>query len=101
MLNRTAKLIWVVGLFLVAGTVRAQEPVPAPPAKRPATAVEKPAGKLPVLPEPAPTRTSGKLFVQENNWDFGNVPQDVQISHRFTVENVGKDTLFIERIKPT
>jgi len=91
----------VLGCLVMAmGLARAQEPVPEPPAKRTPQAVNKPAGKLPVIPNKV-ARESGKLFVQVNSWDFGNVPQDVQVSHRFTVENVGDDTLFLERIKPT
>lgn len=86
-------------LLLVAGIARGQEPVPERPKSQP-TAIQKPAGKLPVLPEPV-TRSSGKLFIQENAWDFGHVAQDVQVTHRFTIENVGDDTLFLVRIKPT
>ena len=43
----------------------------------------------------------GKIFVKENSWDFGHVAQNTRVTHEFTVENVGDDTLFIERIKPT
>lgn len=43
----------------------------------------------------------GKLFVKENIWDFGFVSQDAKISHEFFIQNVGDDTLFVERIKPT
>jgi len=100
MLRRTVTIMWIAGLLLVAGVVHAQEAVPATPKRQPAKAEQK-AGKLPVLPEEAPTKTSGKLFVQENSWDFGHVPQDAQVTHRFTIENVGSDTLYIQRIKPT
>jgi hypothetical protein len=86
-------------MVLIAGIAGAQEPVPEPPAKQPPT-VQRPAGKLPVMPNKV-ARSSGKIFIQENSWDFGHVPQDVQVSHRFTIENVGDDTLFLERIKPT
>ena len=93
------RIVLIGCMVLVAGIAGAQEPVPEAPAKRPA-ALQKPAGKLPVMPNKV-ARASGKLFVQENSWDFGHVAQDVQVSHRFTVENVGDDTLFLERIKPT
>ena len=43
----------------------------------------------------------GSLFVKEDTWDFGYVAQDVKITHEFILQNVGDDTLFIERIKPT
>lgn len=33
-------------------------------------------------------------------WDFGQVLQDQAVSHQFEVKNVGKDTLFISRVKP-
>jgi len=86
-------------ILLAAGVLQAQEPVPEPAPRQPVT-VQKPAGKLPVMPNKV-ARASGKLFVQVNAWDFGHVPQDVQVSHRFMIENVGDDTLFLERIKPT
>jgi hypothetical protein len=93
------KLVGLGCMLLAAGVVHAQEAVPETVPKQPA-AVHKPAGKLPVMPNKV-ARASGKLFVQVNAWDFGHVPQDVQVSHRFIIENVGDDTLFLERIKPT
>ena len=43
----------------------------------------------------------GKLLVASDTWDFGWAPQDAYITHRFVVQNVGEDTLFIEDVKPT
>ena len=43
----------------------------------------------------------GKVFVKQNVWDFGHVAQSIKVTHRFVLQNVGDDTLFIERIKPT
>jgi hypothetical protein len=33
-------------------------------------------------------------------WDFGQVLQDQAVCHQFEVKNLGKDTLFISRVKP-
>jgi hypothetical protein len=83
----------------------AQEPDPVPVKKADVPVQPQ------VTPTPSPTaeqqgvaelqKGRGKLFVKENSWDFGNVSQDSKISHEFTIQNVGDDTLFIERIKPT
>lgn len=43
----------------------------------------------------------GKLFIKESSWDFGHVAQSSRVSHRFTLQNIGDDTLFIHKIKPT
>jgi hypothetical protein len=93
------KRTWIAFIVLAAAVARAQEPGPGPPPKQPA-ALQSSEGKLPVIPEKV-VRRSGKMFIQVTEWDFGHVPQDAQISHRFMVENVGKDTLYLERIKPT
>ncbi len=43
----------------------------------------------------------GKLFIKESSWDFGHVAQSSKVSHRFILQNIGDDTLFIHKIKPT
>ena len=43
----------------------------------------------------------GKLFIKENSWDFGHVAQSTKVTHQFTLQNIGDDTLFIHKIKPT
>lgn len=46
-------------------------------------------------------RGRGRLLVVSDTWDFGFVPQDAQVTHRYVLENEGDDTLFIEAVKPT
>ena len=46
-------------------------------------------------------RGRGKLQVVSDTWDFGYIPQEASVSHRYILENVGDDTLFIEEVKPT
>jgi hypothetical protein len=88
-------------LLFGVGILSAQEP--ADQAQRPKPTVQKPAGQQNAPPqEPArPMVSRGKLFVQQPSWDFGHVSQDAQVTHRFILENVGDDSLFIEKIKPT
>lgn len=43
----------------------------------------------------------GKLFIKESSWDFGHVAQSTKVTHEFTLQNIGDDTLFIHKIKPT
>lgn len=88
-------------LLLTAGTLSAQEP--ADKAKLPKPPVQKPVSEQNATPQPParPMVSRGKLFVQQPSWDFGHVSQDAQVTHRFILENVGSDTLFIEKIKPT
>jgi len=92
----------LAGLVVLFTTspVLAQDENPAPVQKSdvPASAVAQPA-----LPKGVAELQKGRgsLFVKEDTWDFGYVAQDVKITHEFILQNVGKDTLFIERIKPT
>ena len=46
-------------------------------------------------------KNRGKLFIKENSWDFGHVAQSTKVTHQFTLQNIGDDTLFIHKIKPT
>ncbi len=41
-----------------------------------------------------------KMFLPEEKFDFGFVPQDSKISHVFWIKSVGEDTLKILDIKP-
>ena len=68
-----------------------------PPKPAPANPAAK---KVPTGPAEI-HRGRGKLFVKEHVWDFGHVAQQTKVIHRFVLENVGDDTLFIERIRPT
>jgi uncharacterized protein DUF1573 len=43
----------------------------------------------------------GKLLVVSDTWDFGYIPQNAQVTHRYVLSNAGDDTLFIEQVKPT
>jgi hypothetical protein len=84
-----------------AGLALAQDPDPEPAtAKQSApNAVKKSAA--PAEPEFDAHKGRGKIFVKENTWDFGYVAQNTRVTHRFTVQNVGDDTLYITRLKPT
>ena len=87
---------------LALAVAQAQQPDPQPLKK----ATVPPEAQAPATPA-QPTgvadlnRGRGKLFIKESSWDFGYVAQDAKISHNFIIQNVGDDTLFIERIKPT
>lgn len=65
-----------------------------------------------VATQPAATQTAskglaetqrgrGKLLIKGDSWDFGHVAQNVRVSHEYLIQNVGTDTLFMERIRPT
>jgi hypothetical protein len=41
-----------------------------------------------------------KMFLPEEKFDFGFVPQDSKISHVFWIKSVGEDTLKILNVKP-
>lgn len=41
-----------------------------------------------------------KMFLPEEKYDFGFVPQDSKISHVFWIKSVGEDTLKILDVKP-
>lgn len=89
-------------LVCIASWVAAQEVDPVPTPKKEVPAGTK-AQSAPAQPKGVSEtqKGRGKLFVKENTWDFGFVMQDAKISHEFIIQNVGDDTLFIERIKPT
>ena len=96
-------LVWTFGALLAAATPLAAQDLdyePQDKKKAPASAtnemkVVKPQGVA------AAQKGRGKIFIKENVWDFGHVAQNTRITHSFTIQNVGDDTLFIERIKPT
>lgn len=46
-------------------------------------------------------RGRGKLLIKGDSWDFGHVAQNVKVSHEYLIQNVGTDTLFMERVVPT
>jgi len=41
-----------------------------------------------------------KLYIPEQRWDFGHVPQNSVLSHDYWIKNTGTDTLRIIRVKP-
>ena len=41
-----------------------------------------------------------KIFVPEQKWDFGHVPQHGTYTHDYLVKNIGTDTLRIVKVKP-
>ena len=41
-----------------------------------------------------------KMFLPEEKFDFGFVPQDSKISHVFWIKSVGEDSLKILKVKP-
>ena len=89
-------------LVCAASWVAAQEVDPVPTPKKDVLTAPK-AQSAPAQPKGVSEtqKGRGKLFVKENTWDFGFVMQDAKITHEFILQNVGDDTLFIERIKPT
>jgi hypothetical protein len=95
-------LTWALGALLFASPLAAQELdyESKDKKKAPATAT----GEMKVIQPQGVAEAQkgrGKLFIKENIWDFGHVAQNTRITHSFQIQNVGDDTLFIERIKPT
>jgi hypothetical protein len=43
----------------------------------------------------------GKLFVRDDSFDFGHMAQGTRVVHSYVIQNVGTDTLFIERVQST
>ena len=41
-----------------------------------------------------------KMFLPEEKFDFGVVPQDSKVSHVFWIKSVGDDSLKILQVKP-
>ncbi len=41
-----------------------------------------------------------KMFLPQEEFNFGFVPQDSKISHVFWIKSVGEDSLFIVSVKP-
>jgi len=41
-----------------------------------------------------------KMYLPEDGFDFGYVPQDVKVSHTFTIKSVGEDSLKIIKVTP-
>jgi len=49
-----------------------------------------------------PQKTSrAKMTISENVWDFGYIPQSSSVLHIYRITNVGKDSLFIEKVRPS
>lgn len=40
-----------------------------------------------------------RLRLEENSWDFGYIPNFMKVSHIFHIENQGRDTLIITRVR--
>ncbi len=40
-----------------------------------------------------------RLKLEENSWDFGYIPNFMKVSHIFHIENQGRDTLIITRVR--
>jgi hypothetical protein len=99
------KVRWmVVGIVALFGfaLAAAQDPEPAPAKKTDVPDQPVPVPRPATPPGVSETQKGrGSLFVKEDSWDFGYVAQDSKITHEFTLQNVGDDTLFIERIRPT
>lgn len=98
-LKSSVRMLLSLAALLASSTAFAQDENPAPVQKTdvPAQATQ------PAMPKGVAELQKGRgsLFVKEDTWDFGYVAQDVKITHEFILQNVGSDTLFIERIKPT
>jgi hypothetical protein len=95
-------LTWSLGALLLAAPLAAQDPDYQPEDKKKAPASTTNEMKV-IQPQGVAEaqKGRGKLFIKENVWDFGHVGQNTRITHVFMIQNVGDDTLFIERIKPT
>lgn len=89
--------------FAVALPASAQNPAPASGEYKPRTL--SPAPPMQVVDQGKGVATTqagrGRLVVVTDTWDFGYVPQDAYITHRFILQNGGDDSLFIEEVKPT
>lgn len=48
--------------------------------------------------QPAPPKAE-LIKLSETSFDFGKIPQGKPVTHNFTVENIGKDTLKIEQVQ--
>ena len=99
-MSRTLRMVLGLATILTGSVAIAQDSDP-PPVKK--ADVPPQAAAQPAMPKGVAELQKGRgsLFVKEDSWDFGYVAQDVKITHEFILQNVGKDTLFIERIKPT
>ena len=54
------------------------------------------------LAQEVPKKPSrAKMTISENVWDFGFVPQKSPVSHIYKITNEGRDTLIIERVRPS
>lgn len=90
----------ILATLLISTPAWSQDAEPAPIKKKPVAAEAtvtkpEPAG----LPESQKNR--GKLEVSESLWDFGYVTQGAKVTHDYVLKNVGDDSLFIEKVKPT
>jgi len=98
---KTRWLFAAAACLIWAGPTLAQDPDPEPATPKQSAPNMLDRSATPAAPEADANAGRGKLFVKENSWDFGYVAQNTRVTHRFTLENVGDDTLFITRIKPT
>lgn len=49
---------------------------------------------------PQPVAVKSELIkLSETSFDFGKIPQGKPVTHNFTIENIGKDTLKIEQVQ--
>lgn len=51
----------------------------------------------PATPKPS----QAKMTISENMWDFGYIPQSSFVSHVYKITNVGRDSLIIEKVRPS
>lgn len=97
-----AAMLVTVGLWQ-SGQVSAQQLEP-PAQSKPKTS-EPAASSLQVVEVGAGVSVTqsgrGRLLVVSDSWDFGFMPQNAKVTHRYYLQNAGDDTLFIEAVKPT
>ena len=84
-----------VGPGAPAATLASPAPSPAPSPTLPAS---------PATPSPAPTATSkatgkGRLSVDKETVDLGEIAQGEKATHTFNLKNVGTDVVHIARAK--
>jgi len=86
----------------VTASAQETEPVAAPKTKTPSTSAPSSLQVVDLGAGVSVTqRGRGRLLVVSDSWDFGFMPQNAKVTHRYVLENAGDDTLFIEEVKPT
>ena len=55
-----------------------------------------------LLAQEIPQKVSqAKMAISEDIWDFGFIPQKAYVSHIYKIKNEGKDSLIIQRVRPS